>query len=143
MTITKFVLCLVLLPLAGCAATGSPLTSAQPSVDKSRDSCIDIRKETRSWTSVAPNTLLIDQGRFKYEVEVLQCDIAEFDKFAISQGPEKPVVGPDGRFMYASQVFDGRVCGQAGDRLVMRKSTADFFTPGQTCRISAVRRLDK
>lgn len=161
MTATKFFLYLALLSLAGCAAPGpsrnsdllrdsgssrepspSMLSVAQTGADKSRDTCIDVRKETRSWISTGPNTLLIDQGRFKYEVEVLQCNTAQFDKFSISQGPEKPVLGRDGRFLYASQVVDGRVCGQAGDRLVMRKNTDDFFTPWQTCRISSVRRVN-
>lgn len=68
-------------------------------------------------------------------------NLARASGVSVANGIPRQVGYRDGRPVWANSVGSIRICGRAGDRLMLRREFEDFSTPQEGCSIAYVEKL--
>lgn len=105
--------------------------------------CLDARKDIRRFEVISDDQVkVIQSGHHRYVLELNSCPaLAQAKILSFANGPQKVIIH-NGQPVYANQIQnDRRICGRAGDRLIVRDKFSDVRNPSTSCSILGVRRI--
>ena len=133
--------------LSGCVSVNSyPYPSSPESARTAPRDCVDATQQVRNFEVISDRELVVDYlGSKRYRVALKQScpKLAEVDQIGFATGPDRYIGYRNGRGpIYASPIEgSARICGNAGDRIVLRDRFSDFSRPSEGCTIQSIERL--
>lgn len=129
--------------MSGCVSVNT--YEGTPGAGNARD-CLDAQRQPRDFKVVSDREVLVKYSGYETYRVVLKSacpKLHDVSQIGFANGPDRYVGyrqtrGP----LYASPIEgSGRVCGSAGDRIVLRDRFSDFSRPSEGCSIGSVERV--
>lgn len=129
--------------MSGCVSVNS--YEGTPGAGNARE-CLDAQRQPRDFKVVSDREVLVKYSSYEsYRVTLRdECPkLHDVNQIGFANGMDRYVGYRQGRGpIYASPIDgSGRVCGSAGDRIVLRDRLSDFTRPSEGCSIQSVERI--
>lgn len=109
----------------------------------SQNDCLDGSKKVIRFEAISDTQVRVVQSSHRqYDLELSSCPaLEEARSLGFANGPVR-VIMYDGQPVYANEMQnDRRICGRAGERLVVRDRFSDARDPSISCSILGVRKI--